>query len=303
VAKTKKLAPKDVTSRMEALFELLDNALLAPATILKSDGQKQHYETLLMFAFRKRQAAIYHRGRVDDLSNEKQKETNRILAKGKISLGPSVTQMTAKVSKSANEFTYELSAFFAAIRSSIDFLARLLGEHSKAIEVGSITTYLKLIKAGKVGPTLDVVGKHEAWLVHLQDYRDYLIHRLVIGAISGGQREFKNGQWINTIYPIAVPDETPTHVPDTRVFRAMDDPENKFDVRSSELSVTYPGGKAELFERTFELTPQKGYIRIEKLMDRELKAFESFFVDVVDVLINLKFGPATINSKPAIHLS
>jgi hypothetical protein len=38
-------------------FELLDKAKLAPATILKTGAQKEHFETLLMFAFRKRQAA------------------------------------------------------------------------------------------------------------------------------------------------------------------------------------------------------------------------------------------------------
>jgi hypothetical protein len=301
VAKAKKLKPQDVVPRMEVLFELLDKAKLAPATILKTEAQKEHYETLLMFAFRKQQAARYHRDRVDELLTAKQEETENHLAKSRSATMPSsrlnAVHMTMKISKTANEFIYELSAFYAAIRSSIDFLARLLGEHSKAIEVGSITTFLKFVKSGKVGPTVDVVAKHTIWLVHLQDYRDYLVHRLVIGATSGGQREWKNGQWINTAYPIAVPAETPKHVPDTRLFRAMKDPESNFDIFTSEASITYPDGMTKMIERTVEMTPRDGYIRIEKLMGKELNAFDAFFGDVVDALIHLKFEPATIGSN------
>jgi hypothetical protein len=240
---------------------------------------------------------------VDELLKAKQKETEGHLSRSKSATKPSsklnVVQMSMKISKTANEFTYELSAFYAAIRSSIDFLARLLGEHSKAIEVGSITTFLKLVKNGKVGPTVDVVAKHAVWLVHLQDYRDYLVHRLVIGATSGGQREWKNGQWINTTYPIAVPAETPKHVPDTRLFRAMDDPESNFNIATSEASITYPGGKTKLIQRTVEMTPRDGYIYIEKLMSKELHAFDAFFGDVVNALIHLNFEPATIGSDQA----
>jgi trehalose-6-phosphate synthase len=44
---------KDIVSRMDNLFERLDAAKLAPVTVLNSDAQKEHYETLLMFAYRK----------------------------------------------------------------------------------------------------------------------------------------------------------------------------------------------------------------------------------------------------------
>jgi hypothetical protein len=117
----------------------------------------------------------------------------------------------------------------------------------------------------------------------------------VIGAVSGGQWELKNGQWINTTYPIAVPAETPKHVPDMRLFRAMDDPESNFNISTSEASITYPDGKTKTIERTVEMTPRDGYIHIEKLMGKELDAFDALFGDVVDALINLKFGPATIH--------
>ena len=63
------------------------------------------------------------------LAQAKKKETDKLLAGDKPTSKLKISKITMKASKSANEFTYELSAFFAAIRSSIDFLARLCGEH------------------------------------------------------------------------------------------------------------------------------------------------------------------------------
>src|ERR1700730_9173411 len=39
---------KEITMLMDALFVCLDKAKLAPATVLKSDAQKEHYESLVM---------------------------------------------------------------------------------------------------------------------------------------------------------------------------------------------------------------------------------------------------------------
>jgi hypothetical protein len=52
---------------LEALFKRLDAAKLAPVSILASEAQKEHYESTLMFAFRKLQAARYHCEQVDRL--------------------------------------------------------------------------------------------------------------------------------------------------------------------------------------------------------------------------------------------
>jgi hypothetical protein len=57
----------DVVEHLEALFKNLDAAKLTPETVLKSEAQKEHYETYVMFAFRKLQAARYHCERVSVL--------------------------------------------------------------------------------------------------------------------------------------------------------------------------------------------------------------------------------------------
>jgi hypothetical protein len=297
VPKIKKAKAKEVTAVMEVLFKLLDKADISPSTILKSDAHKEHYESLLMFAFRKLQAARYHRDRVLALLKENEDETESVLGEAKLSSKLQVTSMRASVSKTANEFTYELSAFFAAIRSSIDFLARLCAEHTKAIQVDSISTFLKFVEEGRTGPTVDVMAAHVDWLKHLRDYRDYLVHRLVIGAVSGGQRQWKGGKWTSTTYPVIVPANTPQHVPDTRRVRAMDNHLSNFDIYSSESWATYSDGTKSVIDHTVEMTPREGYMRIEKLMARELTDYEKFFVDVAERLVKLKFGPATVSTK------
>jgi hypothetical protein len=204
------------------------------------------------------------------------------------------SKMTMKGARTANEFTYELCAFFAALRSSIDFLVRACVLHSKAVQADSISSFITWIEKGKTGPTLDVVAKHIKWLKALRDYRDHLVHRLVIGTVSGGQREWKDGVWHSTPFPVVVPAETPKHVPDTRRARAMTEPEALFDVRSSHCMVTYSDGTKKVMESKVEISAGQGYLEIEDLMNRELSAFEAFFVDVLTTLTKLNFKAAAI---------
>jgi len=286
---------KDVAKCLESLFKRLDAAKLAPETILKSAAQKEHYESILMFAFRKLQAARYHYQQVEGLLDAQRRELGRLHSKSKPSGDKfKIVSSTMRISKSANEFTFELSAFFAAIRSAIDFLARVCAQHFKGVQADSITTLLGLIKNGKTGPILDTIAEDTEWLTRLRDYRDYLVHRLVISTTSGGEVQWKDGSAITTPYPIVVPSETPKHFPDTRRARAFDEPENRLSVMTSEASVTYSDGRKRLIKKCVQMEPTGGYIRIEDLMKREINAFERFFVRVVEALTKLDFALAPL---------
>ena len=108
-----KAADADVFTLQEKLFALLDKAKLAPATILNSEKHKEHYETLAMFAFRKREAAKYHAARVDALYEAHRAEARRFLRRAKKPKGDlKITSVSSRYSRSANEFVHELSAFF-----------------------------------------------------------------------------------------------------------------------------------------------------------------------------------------------
>jgi hypothetical protein len=248
-----------------------------------------------MFTFRKLQAARYHRRRVDELVDLQRKELTRLQETSKPK-GHDLDAGTAtmRISRSADELTFELCAFFAAIRSGIDFLARTCAQHIKGVQADSITTLLGLVNAGKTGPILKVIAENAEWLLWLRDYRDYLVYRLAIQARSGGQVQWKHGKAITTPYPVVVPSKTPTNVPDTRRARAFDEPESRFNVATSETFVTETDGKKRLIEHSVEMEPADGYIRIEELMKRELTAFECFFVRIVEVLTELDFAPTPL---------
>ena len=285
---------KKVFEALEVLFKALDAAPLAPATILKSDNFKQHYESLFMFAFRKLQAARYHSERVKELlaidSDDLAESLILDPPEGKLK----VASMVVKKSKDAGEYSYELSAFFAAIRSSIDFLCRACAEHLKGVEADSVSVYLKFLKNGKTGPILAVVAAHAKWLESVRDYRDYLVHNLTLNTTIGGQTQMKGGVSVTTHYPVVVPAQTPRVIHDTRMARMLDEPEHKFIIKTTEAWQTDPEGKSKIMTHAVEMEPGPGYMRIEKLMARELNAFEEFFVDIIQAVTKLKFQPAPI---------
>jgi hypothetical protein len=163
---------KEAVECLEVLFTRLDEAKLAPETILKSEAQREHYESILMFAFRKLQAARYHLRRADELIELQHKELIRLRKRFKPKGHElAAATSTVRISRSSDELMFELSAFFAAIRSGIDFLARAASQHIKGVQVDSITTLLGLIKSGKTGPILMVIAQNAEWLLWLREYR------------------------------------------------------------------------------------------------------------------------------------
>jgi hypothetical protein len=287
----------DVFEHLEALFKNLDAAKLAPETILKSEAQKEHYEAYVMFAFRKLQAARYHCERVEALVATQHHELCELHAGAEPEADTlKITSTTMRISKSAQEFACELSAFFAAIRSAIDFLAIACAQHLDGVEATSIKTLLRLAKS-KTGPILDVIAEDTEWIARVRDYRDHLVHRLVIPTTSGGETHWKYGNRVTVPYPIVVPAEMPRHIPDTRRARALDDPEARFMVSTSETLFTSSNPRQHFGEHTVEIEPAPGYIRIEDLMGRELAACERFFVRIIDTLIKLNFAPVPLKAS------
>lgn len=292
----KKSSP--LTGRMDALFDKLDKIALAPASIFKAEAQKERYESLVMFAFRKRQSALYHRKRIDEIAAAD--HSRAAMTKRESEMDPALKGAEAKitVTQANNDYAHELAAFCAAVRSAMDFLAKVMGEHTKAVKINSIQQYVGWAEEGRRSPTVDVVAAHAKWLAHIRDYRDYLVHRLVLNTMSGYQHSYKDGKWTTTIHPISVPSDTPTHVPDTRKARAYDDPEHRFEYESSRGTYTDEKGNLTVFEDTLVVRPARGDMHIQDMMDRELKAFEAFFRAVIEVLIKLDFQPSTLPHPP-----
>lgn len=293
------MAKPKLTDHLDTLFEKLDATKISKKAILESEKSKEHYESRLMFAFRKLQAARHHLDNVHLLKAETLKELEKAEAldvgdiESKTKLGGMKARLT--IHRSANEYAFELSACLAAIKSSLDFLATVCALHMSGVEADSIRTLMRLVEKGsKKGPFLDEVAEKLEWLHELRDYRDYLVHRLVVLPTSGWTIESIADQTVKAAIPVIVPQGTPKFVPDTRRARMMENDRAGLMESKSEAWVSYDDGTRELHHHSVSYEPAPGFLAVEDLMAHHITELEAFFAKIVDRLIVLDFKPASL---------
>jgi len=278
-----------ISDGLDAYFCLMDQAPVVGDSIFKNSQAKERHESVLMYAFRKYQAANYHFDRVIQLSEE---ESSNIATTN--SLDTRISQLAessirVSVRKSADKFIYELSAFLQAVKSSLDFLTTALAVYIKGVQADSIKTFISLVENSREGPIFRIVKPNLPWLSQLRDYRHHLVHRMVItsetvhGISTFGDKicQFK--------YPIVIPIATPCYFPDTRISRMMNDEVNGLDFASVNGWITYPDGTQEVLEFSEEYSPAKGYVEITEFMTSNLLNLENFFCDILEDAKTLNF--------------
>ena len=108
---------------LEQLFKELDTAKAGnDHPIFKKFDDKEHYETRLMFAVRKRQAAKYHMDNMIESLTQAAAEAKKHAAASKKKKLASAAKFTMSVTRPSGDCAHELVAFFAALRSGLDFL-------------------------------------------------------------------------------------------------------------------------------------------------------------------------------------
>ncbi|NKK72783.1 hypothetical protein GFM13_20850 [Rhizobium leguminosarum bv. viciae] len=288
---------------LELLFVAIDDAPISgEKPFFKSFDDKEWYETQLMFAVRKMQAAEFHLASVKRHLALDRREARQASKKHGAKAAASAKTIKAKASltRSRTEYVHDLSAFLFAIRSGIDFICVAAARSIAGFnEVHSVKSFLGPIKDGKAGPVLDVVKDHLEWIKELRAYRDELVHRLVAAAPSSGWIVSHRGLTAYANIPVVVPKGIPKRLPDTRRSRMMADelPPPGLSQSETYASVTYENGEEETVEHSISFLPLKGYQRIEKFMERHLKAFDDFLRDVLDTLVKLNFQPPSKLSK------
>ena len=282
-------------SAFEALLKVLDAASVGPdQPILRSPDDVVYVETQLTFAMRKRGAARYHLANVERLSAEMIEQAHRSAAAAAEGLPPHAkTRISATMSQDA--FAHELSAFLVAIRSGLDFVATIAARSTKGVTAHSIHDLEKMVGKGRTGPVLNIVKRHAAWLKALRDYRDEIVHRLVMAAPPGGWVMSKDGKVASAILPVVVPVATPRRRADTRRARMMED-EVPWGLTLSHrtATVTYPDGTREVTEHEVIYAPGPGHVLIETFMDDQLKAYDAFLAEIMSVLAMLAFTQVSI---------
>jgi len=292
---------KDLVTTLDKLFSVLDAIEYGSGMIFSNESEKERYESLLMFAFRKSQAAQYHLRNVHRLMTEASVESEaseRLLRAEFANQSESGRKsMTAKFTTriGGREYAFELSACLQAIKSGLDFIAAASVRHLRGVRADSIRTLMGLVSKGVRGPILNEVAQSYEWLSAVRDYRHHLIHRLVIAPARGWQTSVTEAGLVKASYPVVVPVRPPSHVSDTRRARMMDEavPEG-LSIREMKGRVTHSDGRQHLIREEISVDPAPGFTRIEDFMKEHIHAFEGFFVGIVQSLTDLRGMTATM---------
>jgi hypothetical protein len=149
---TKKPKAPVYEPELEHLFELLDSAPVgADQPILRKPADKEHYETRLMFAVRKRQAARHHQDNVDRMLTVASKaaaEQTTAAAK-MLQRGSARSAYWMSFTSSSGAYIHELTAFLGALRSGLDFLATVASWSLPGVSTHSIYKLMKMAEKGK----------------------------------------------------------------------------------------------------------------------------------------------------------
>ena len=291
------------------LFKALDAAPIGgEKSILESENDKEYYETQIMYAVRKRAAAEYHIERVISIQKEEDsrlKKTESRLKKdfkelAKEHRNSNLMSYHVYSFRDAHEFVHELTAFLAALRSGVDFVACVAMLSMPGVNGNSITAIVKSSEKNSLsGPIVDDIMAHSEWIAGLKDYRDEVIHRLVVQAPVSGWNVSHKGKTSAQNIPVVVPQHTPKKfVPDTRRARAMDQgvPHGLFR-QESYGAVTCPDGAVKVNEHSVEYHAAEGYVPIEEFMCQYLSDYDSFVHTVVKALTTSKFEPVKLSRK------
>lgn len=281
-------------------FDDLDKAIVSPQSIFAEDTHKVPYESLLMYALRKYEAATYHVERVKALIEE---EKNLISSGEKAISSIGATQQSTvnfRQSQTVDAYIYELSAFLSALKSAIDFLAEACSSYLPGIVTNhSISPLLKCSKKNHSGPIFDAIRQNEEWLRSLREYRDNLLHRMVPSARNGFHIEKYNTQIAKVYLPVLVPEKTPDFKAYTRSTRTRKQimQNNELDLFILERSlskITHPDGTEEIIHFSLDAVPVEGYKPIDEFMEKQLQCLQDFFSQIFQAFGVLKFEPQKV---------
>ena len=264
---------------LEELLKKIDEAPIDEDGFFKDETEKEQYESSFMFAFRKYQGAKYHYNNVLNLYDmNKQEAIKFVIETRKLSDGRPFYGGLEMV-HNADEFTYELSAFLASIKSCLDFLATAVRSHLTGFNnMDSIKTLMYQVDTkGMDEGIFDVIKKYLDWLKDMRDYRHKVIHRTVVLAKSSVViRNFKDKSEIS-IHSIFIPKKPPRKIIDTR---------------KSQLQLL-EDFKDYNFEYTIEKNGKikynlpEGLSTIEDLMKEYLDRLVAFFIDYIKHILTL----------------
>lgn len=264
---------------LKELFLKIDKTPIKEDGFFKNETEKEQYESSFMIAFRKYQGAKYHYNNVLNLYKlNKQEAIKFVLGTHKFSKGRPFFG-GIEMLHNADEYTYELSAFLAAIKSCLDFIAIATRPHLKGFDqMDSIKTLMKQVeRKGKDEGIFTIILKYLDWLKEVRDYRHKVIHRTVIltkSSVVIRNIEDRSEIFIHSIF---VPKKPPRNILDTRksqqqFLEDFKDYDFKYSIKKN--------GK-------IRYNLPEGLSTIEDLMKEYLDKLVTFFIDYIKHLLTL----------------
>lgn len=288
-----------IYSILDKHLNLMDEEAIQKDSIFLKVDDKVKYETYLMYSFRKYKAAEYHYNNVIRFREEDKKsysnEINKLkeLPNSKIPGTKGINKVIKRTS-SSNHYIYEISAFLAAIRSCIDFVAIVTSMYLSGMEgISSVTPILKKINnSGFNCSIFECYKRHTDWILLLRKYRDKLIHYLTLTAQSGYEHHIRDEKEKLVIYPVVIC----TNIRDLPISGFLPDTRKKIfyedhdilDMQRSEISISRDG-KEELQEFEIKYCAPTGYMEVSEFLAEHLEGYKEFFSDIIGAFEQLEF--------------
>jgi hypothetical protein len=152
----------------------------ASGALFRDELGKQWMQSCIIRAIRKLKAAEYHCANIDA-----EIERSRELAEQSAQTS-GMTCGGVLVFEEKEKTAYELDAFLAAARGSVDFIARMLSRHLRGMS--SNTSITSLLRRAEREPTAlfsNLLTSWKEWIELLKEYRDACIHYRTIEATGG----------------------------------------------------------------------------------------------------------------------
>lgn len=292
----------DISTAISKHLTQLDRSQPILRLPLGAPAGKEKHETYLSFSQRKFTAAAYHYANVQRFLSEDKAEAQVLASNisdafrsGQLP-GGTIRRISATATRAAEHYTFELSAFLGALKSSVDMLAEAASLCIPGLSTHfSVTPLIRSARQQPHHPVAEVVAKHANWIADLRSYRDHLVHRLILTLHSGSTAVGIDARTTGTGHPVVLPERPPRYLPDTRATRARAalGPDGPIGLALGEGSATIrrADGTEEVLFIDVSALPAPGYSTIEAFMDRHLHSFASYIAELPPALREAAFAP------------
>ena len=281
------MTSKDVYNSAEKFLKTLDAAPTGGGTVLRDQSSKDWMETSVLRALAKLDAAAYHCATVARLVESAHEKAKTIA--GPLELPPSPklkpTKMSVSGTFSVQEIAFEIDAFLAASRASIDFGGSVLALHLGMNRRTSISKVLEfLTKTPK--PPFAFLLAWTSWIESLKTYRDECVHYRALRTQTGYEAVRRQGVLAIAILPFVIPKVIGQDQPDTRaerfgLYRDHAHPEG-LDKHESWGEVTMDDRTTQVLEHSITYSPANGYVRVEEFCAEHLDNLREFLASVFE---------------------